>query len=83
MKSECQNIYDVVVARAVTDLMTLYNWAKILLKRAGILLALKGYNIKEEIYSTPILQKSNVQIIPVRSEIIDKARELVVVEIKA
>ncbi|HVF18750.1 MAG TPA: 16S rRNA (guanine(527)-N(7))-methyltransferase RsmG [Mycobacteriales bacterium] len=41
--------YDVVIARAVTDLTTLHAWSSPLLRRGGCLLAMKGGRADEEI----------------------------------
>ncbi|MBN2011064.1 16S rRNA (guanine(527)-N(7))-methyltransferase RsmG [candidate division KSB1 bacterium] len=73
--------FDIVIARAVTNLSTLWKWAGILLKENGFLLALKGNNIIDEIRTAPDLQESCLQVIPVVNQFIDEQRELVVVKI--
>ncbi|HVE98055.1 MAG TPA: 16S rRNA (guanine(527)-N(7))-methyltransferase RsmG [Mycobacteriales bacterium] len=41
--------YDIVVARAVTDLASLWTWARSLLRPAGVLLAVKGARAAAEV----------------------------------
>ncbi len=41
--------YDVVTARAVTDLATLHGWARRLLKPGGVLIAIKGAQAADEL----------------------------------
>jgi 16S rRNA (guanine527-N7)-methyltransferase len=51
LKSDHKHKYDVVVTRAVASLADLVKWSHTLYKKSGILLALKGGNIDEEIVS--------------------------------
>ncbi len=41
--------FDVVTARAVTDLLTLSGWSRPLVRRGGVLLAMKGARAEEEL----------------------------------
>lgn len=44
--------YGAVVARAVTDLATLYRWARPMLRSAGVLVAVKGARAADELASS-------------------------------
>ncbi len=55
-KKEHAHVYDAIVSRAVAPLDELASWSKGLLKQGGILLALKGGDVKEEIIRTERLK---------------------------
>jgi 16S rRNA (guanine527-N7)-methyltransferase len=77
-----QKTFDAIIARAVTTIATLWKWSKPLIKTDGVLIAMKGAGVDEEIKNMRKIEK-NVTIqqisIPAHFANTAKKRMLVVV----
>jgi 16S rRNA (guanine527-N7)-methyltransferase len=82
-QAEFDRRFDFTLARAVTNLRDLYLWSNPLLKSNGSLLALKGGDLTAELENlSSKIDKSQINVIPFQTRLIEEARDLVLVQIK-
>ena len=74
--------YDVVIARAVTHLVTLFRWTNRFLKPGGSILAIKARRGLKELTRTNC-DNMDITIIPLQSKLIESQRNTVIVKMKS
>ncbi len=72
-----RDYFSTVVSRAVAELKTLWEWARPLLRKDGVLLAMKGPKVLEEIKPLQKDQSLQIEITPLQVPLLHAERNLV------